>query len=141
MINVNGSLFIQIINFLFLIWILNIVLYRPIRNILRQRKEKIQSLELNIETSSSDVAEKQNTYATGIKEARAKGLAEKDALVQTAEEEEKKLIDTINRNAQTELAAVRERLAREEAAVREALMKEVDVFASQIGAKILGRAV
>jgi F-type H+-transporting ATPase subunit b len=141
MINVNGSLFIQIINFLFLIWILNIVLYRPIRNILRQRREKFQSLEQNIETSTSDVAEKQNTYTAGIKEARAKGLSEKEALVQAAEEEEKKLIDTINRNAQAELAAVRGRLAQEEAAVREALMKDVDVFASQIGAKILGRAV
>jgi F-type H+-transporting ATPase subunit b len=141
MINVNGSLFIQIINFLFLIWILNIVLYRPIRNILRQRREKFQSLEQNIETSTSDVAEKQNTYAAGIKEARAKGLSEKEALVQAAEEEEKKLIDTINRNAQAELAAVRGRLAQEEAEVREALMKDVDVFASQIGAKILGRAV
>jgi F-type H+-transporting ATPase subunit b len=141
MINVNGSLFIQIINFLFLIWILNIVLYRPIRNILRQRQEKVQGLQQNIETFTSDVTEKQNTYAAGLKEARTKGMGAKDALVQAAEEEEKKLIDQINQSAQAELASVRERLAQNEAAVRDALMKEVDVFAGQIGAKILGRAV
>lgn len=141
MINVNGSLFIQIINFLFLIWILNIVLYRPIRNILRQRQEKVQGLQQNIETFTNDVTEKQNTYAAGLKEARTKGMGAKDALVQAAEEEEKKLIDQINQSAQAELASVRERLAQNEATVRDALMKEVDVFASQIGAKILGRAV
>lgn len=141
MINVNGSLFIQIINFLFLIWILNIVLYRPIRNILRQRQEKVQGLQQNIETFTNDVTEKQNTYAAGLKEARTKGMGAKDALVQAAEEEEKKLIDQINQSAQAELASVRERLAQNEAAVRDALMKEVDVFAGQIGAKILGRAV
>ncbi len=36
---------IQIINFLIILWILNLILYRPIRNILRQRKEKIDGLE------------------------------------------------------------------------------------------------
>jgi membrane protein implicated in regulation of membrane protease activity len=44
---------IQIINFLLIIWILNLILYRPIRNIVRQRKEKIDGLELIIETYNS----------------------------------------------------------------------------------------
>ena len=41
MINIDGSLFIQIANFLVLIWILNIVVYRPIRKILIERIARI----------------------------------------------------------------------------------------------------
>ena len=49
---------IQIINFLVILWILNLILYRPIRNILRQRKEKIDGLEASIETYNEDALEK-----------------------------------------------------------------------------------
>ena len=36
------SLLFQIANFLFLIWALNTILFKPIRKILRERKEKIE---------------------------------------------------------------------------------------------------
>ena len=36
----DASVIIQIINFLFLIWVLNLIIFKPIRNILIQRKEK-----------------------------------------------------------------------------------------------------
>ena len=42
----DWTVFIQLINFLLILWILNRILYRPIRNILRQRKEKMDGLEL-----------------------------------------------------------------------------------------------
>ena len=103
----DGSLLIQIVNFVFLIWVLNMLLYRPIRKILAQRKEKIGGLELSIETSDKDALEKDQAFAAGIKEARAKGLREKEVLVQQATEEEKSIIAEINRKAQAELAEVR----------------------------------
>ena len=34
----DASVIIQIINFLFLIWVLNLIIYKPIRNIFIQRK-------------------------------------------------------------------------------------------------------
>ena len=84
----DGSVIIQIANFLLIIWILNLILYRPIRNILRQRKEKIEGLELSIETYNQDAKEKDGAFASGIKEARIKGLKEKETLLQAAAEEE-----------------------------------------------------
>ena len=44
---------IQIANFLFLIWVLNLILYRPIRRVLLQRKDKITGLEQSIQSESS----------------------------------------------------------------------------------------
>jgi len=137
----DESLLIQIANFVFLIWVLNTLLYRPIRKILAQRKEKIGGLELSIETSTQDAQEKDQAFAAGIKEARARGLKEKETLVQQAADEEKSIIAEINRNAQAELAEVRTKIKNDAQVVRKSLQEEVDNFADQICQKILGRTV
>ncbi len=136
----DGSIIIQIVNFLFAIWVLNVLLYRPIRKILTQRKEKVDGLELAIETSNKDVREKDDAFTSGIKKARARGFEEKGALLQQAADEEKSIIADINRKAQAELAQIREQIKKDTAVARESLQKEIENFANQIGEKILGRA-
>jgi len=141
MIKVDGSLFIQIVNFLFLIWVLNIVLYKPIRNILLKRKEKVEGLQQSIDISNKDASERDAAFDQGIREARAKGLKEKDSLMAAASEEEKNMIEEINKKAQADLAEVQSKIKRDAEAVRTVLQKEVDDFAKAIGQKLLGRAV
>jgi len=132
---------IQIINFLLILWILNRILYRPIRNILLQRKEKMDNLELSIQTYNEDAQEKDSAFAAGIKEARAKGLNEKEALLQAAAEEEKKIIAKINEKAQAELSDIRRKISQEAHTAKAALQTKVGEFADDICQKILGRTV
>ena len=141
MIKVDGSLFVQIANFLVLIWLLNIILYKPIRNVLIKRNEKVKGLEQNIDMFKRDAQEREDTFANGIKAARVKGLKEKEALLSTASEEEKSIIAEINQKAQTNLAEVRAKITKDTEAVRKSLQQEIDEFASAIGKKILGRTV
>jgi F-type H+-transporting ATPase subunit b len=140
MVSVDGSLFIQIFNFIFLIWILNVVLYKPIRKVLIQRNEKITGLEQRIDTVGKDVKEKDDAFSLGIKEARAKGLNEKGALLQEAADEEREIIEKINKKAQANLAEIRATIAKDVENVSESLRQELDSFANAIGQKILGRA-
>jgi F-type H+-transporting ATPase subunit b len=137
----DWTLFVQIANFLLIVWVLNIVLFKPIRNILIQRKEKVTSLEQNVETSDREAKEKNEAFDAGIRDARAKGLSEKNVLLNEAADEEKEIVDKINQKAQADLAEVREKIAKDAEAVRASLQKEIDTFASAIGEKILGRAV
>jgi F-type H+-transporting ATPase subunit b len=137
----DWTLFVQIANFLIIVWALNIILFRPIRNILIQRKERITSLEQNIETSDKGAKEKNEAFDSGIREARAKGLNEKNALLQEAADQEKEIVDKINKKAQADLAEVRKKIAKDAEAVRASLQKEIDTFANAIGEKILGRAL
>ncbi len=141
MISIDGSLFIQIVNFIILIFVLNIVLYKPIRNVLLERNKKVVGLGESIETFNKDAKEKDDAFASGIRDARVKGLKEKEALLEVASEEEKKIIAKINEKAQADLAQVRSEIAKDAEEVRAKLQKEVDVFANAIGQKILGRAV
>ena len=141
MIVIDGSVFIQIINFVFLIWVLNTVLYKPIRKVLRQRNEKVAGLEKNIDTFTRDSREKEASFELGIKDARKRGLKEKDALLQAAADEEKKIIAKINEKAQAEIAVIREKIAKDAEHVRETLQQEIEMFAEEIERKILGRPV
>jgi len=141
MLSIDGSLFIQIANFIFLIWALNIVLYRPIRRILNQRREKIDGFEENIAAFVANARQKDEAFISGDKEARAKGLKEKESLLFDAAEEEKKIIQRINQKAQADLADLKEKVARDSAVVRESLQAEIDDFANAIGQKILGRTI
>jgi len=141
MIVIDGSVFIQIINFVFLIWILNTVLFIPVRKVLRQRKEKVAGLENKIDTSTRDSREKDAAFELGIKDARKRGVKEKEALLQAAIEEEKKIIAKINEKAQTELTIIREKIAKDAERVRQTLQQEIEMFAEEIERKILGGSV
>ncbi|MBU1932150.1 ATP synthase F0 subunit B [Patescibacteria group bacterium] len=139
MIKVDVSIFMQIVNFLFLIWALNLILYKPIRKVLLKRKEKVEGLEQSIENFNINAQEKEDAFALGIKDARSKGQIEKELLLSAAQNEEKQLLEKINKKAQDDLAQMRDKIAKEAENVRSSLQNEVDAFASAIGQKILGR--
>jgi F-type H+-transporting ATPase subunit b len=141
MINIDGSLFIQIINFLFLIWVLNLLLYKPIRNIILQRKDKVSGMEQDVGQAEAKALEKNAAFADGIKDARVKGLEAKKAMMQEGEEEEKKIFSKINEKAQADLIKIKEQIAEQTKEAKTALLKDVDNFADAISEKILGRTV
>jgi F-type H+-transporting ATPase subunit b len=141
MVSLNATVFIQIINFLVLIWALNTVFYKPIRRILSQRNEKISGLEKGIDKFEHDAVEKDLALKSGIKQARENGLRNKEALEAEAREEEKKIIEKINEKARADLEEIRAKITREAESARMALLKEVDGFADDISRRILGRAV
>lgn len=141
MISIDKSLVLQIVNFVFLIWILNIVLYKPIRRMLLQRKEKISGLEKSIHTSLRDAKEKDDSLAAGVKAAMEMGLKEKEALLNSAAEDEKRILAAIQKKAEARLATVRRQIEKDAENARIALQAEVDSFAEAIGERLLGRSV
>jgi F-type H+-transporting ATPase subunit b len=140
MVDINWTVFPQIINFLVLIIALNIVLYKPIRKILLERKAKVEGLSKGIDSANRQAEEKDEAFNIGIREARAKGQKEKEAMMQAAGNEEKEIIGRIMDQAREDLAAVKSQVAKDVDAVKAALEKEVDTFADAITQKILGRA-
>jgi F-type H+-transporting ATPase subunit b len=115
-------------------------MYRPIRNILIQRREKIEGLEEAIEKFQRDAEDKDDALSQRIREARLKGKKAKEALLQEAAEQEKAMIDEINRKAQENLAKIQAKIEKDMGAVKASLLKEIDTFSKIIGQKILGRA-
>jgi len=134
------SLVYQMINFLVLLFVLNRVLYKPIRNVLLERKAKIEGMQKGAEKAQSDLVAGEDAYNEGLKQARSKGLKSKEAFIEEASKEEKEIIDRINKNAQANLAEIKKQVVQETEQARKALEAEVDTYAKAIGEKILGRA-
>jgi F-type H+-transporting ATPase subunit b len=141
MISIDGSLFIQIANFLVIIFILNMLVYKPIRTVLLQRKEKIGSLKKGIDSLVSKAREKDKAFSAGIKSARAKGLKEKEILIGDAEAQEKAIIQKINSQTRENIISVKEKIAVDTKQVSASLIQQTDEFADIITEKILGRKV
>ncbi len=140
MVDINWTVWVQIVNFLVLIFFLNILAYKPIRKILLERKAKMDGLAEGIESVGRQAEEKDTAFSAGLKDARTQGKKEKDVLLQAADDEEKAIVGRINDQAREDLAAVKARIAKDADAVKAALEKEVDTFADAITQKILGRA-
>jgi F-type H+-transporting ATPase subunit b len=134
------SLVYQMINFLILLFVLNLVLYKPIRNVLLERKAKIEGMQKGAQKASSDLVAGEDTYKDGLKQARSKGLKEKETFIEEASKEEKEIIDRINKKAQANLAEIKKQVADETGQARKVLEGEVAAYAKAIGEKILGRA-
>ena len=130
----------QMINFLILLFILNTVLYKPIRNVILERKAKVDGLEKGVEKASGDLDSQKDAYKNGLKQARSEGLRKKEGFIEEATAEEKEIIDQINKKAQANFAAIKAQVAEETGQARNALEAEVEAYAKAIGEKILGRA-
>ena len=140
MVDINWTVIPQIINFLILIFALNMVCYKPIRKVLLDRKAKVDGLTDNIASATTMSDEKDKAFSQGVREARAKGQKEKEALLNEASEEEKVIVGKIMDKAREDMATVKEQITKETDEVKAALEKEVDAFADAITQKILGRA-
>ena len=80
MLKVDYTLFVQIANFLFLLFLLNIILYRPIRKILGRRTEEMDSYQDAIGDFQNRSARHSTELEENMAEARKEGYREKENL-------------------------------------------------------------
>ena len=78
MINLNYTLFIQIIVFLTVLWVLTRFLFKPVINTLDERLEKTEGLNKKGKETEEDAKKKAEEYEAGLKEARYRALEIRD---------------------------------------------------------------
>jgi F-type H+-transporting ATPase subunit b len=136
-----GTLWIQIANFLFLLFILNIILYKPVRNILGKRKDEMDSFEEMI----GDFQDKSDRYAKELEgsriDARNSGFKEKEVLKGQGLEEEKNIVQEASSSSEEKIGKAREEIEERLANVRSSLQAQVEGFSQELAEKILGRSI
>jgi F-type H+-transporting ATPase subunit b len=137
----NYSVFIQLINFIVLLVVLNFVLYKPIRGILAKRKEKIAGLNGDITTSTEGAKSKQDELDNLRMEANRQGAQAREELKGEGQAEERKLIDAATAEMEASVAKVRKQVSEEIGKAREELKGEVQAFGRELAQKILGRSI
>lgn len=141
MLEINSSLFIQIANFLLLLIILNFILFRPIRRILKLRGDETVTLEKGIEDALGLAKRAEEGVEKGRINARKEGFAGKEALKGEALEKEKDILREAGEAVESRLQAAKLDVEAGMAEARKALDKEIAGFSRELAAKIVGRSI
>lgn len=141
MIDIDLAFVIQLVNFLVLLAVLNVLLYKPIRKVIAERKGKIADAKSRAEGVDQDVQAKMADYEARLKEMKSGAADERGALVKEAQAEETTILEAARKEASEALAAIKSRVAQEAADARAILQEQAKVLSVDICEKVLGRSL
>lgn len=141
MINLDLAFAVQIINFGLLVLVLNMLLFKPVRALLAQRRQEIQSARERAVAVDEQVESKVAQYEARLREAKAEVAARRAELVKEAQAEESGVMDKARQDAAASLSSLRDRVAKESAEARALLQKQAEALSDDICEKLLGRSL
>lgn len=140
-IDIDLSFLIQLINFLVLLAVLNVLLYKPIRKVLAERQGKIADAKSRAEGVDHDVQAKMAEYEARLKEMRSGAADERAVLIKEAQVEEAAMLESARKDASETIAAIKARIAKEAADARTILQEQAKILSVDICEKVLGRSL
>jgi F-type H+-transporting ATPase subunit b len=139
MIDIDWTLYAQIINFLLLVFLLNVVLFRPIRKALRDRQAKLLAQETEINVLTDKGRSLEDEIKEELAAARRAGAGARETLKQEGAQAEATLLEEVKRQAELEWATVEKKIKADMAKARASLKTQAQSFAQLLATKILGR--
>jgi F-type H+-transporting ATPase subunit b len=141
MITTDITLFIQVINMVILMFLLNGVLYKPVKKVLKERSGKLQGMQNEISDFEKKAADRQEEVDAKMAQASGKAKAALDSARAEAQQAGDEKLAAIKAEAD---AAKDEKLAELKTQIkgaRTSLQEGLDGFASEMAGKILGRSL
>lgn len=137
MLDINVTIFIQFINFVIAVFVLNILIIRPIREIIKKRNGIMDDLAGEADKFHSEAVSRLEAYEAQLAEARKQagenrqegkdeGLAELQAIVGNAQQNARKLLEENRKTIEGQA----------EAALSE-LRNGIDNFSTMLGNKLI----
>jgi F-type H+-transporting ATPase subunit b len=140
-IELNLAFFAQLLNFIVLILILNTFLYKPIRKILSDRRQVIESAREKTVSVDLEVQEKIALYEARLREVKAEAANMRANALKQAQAEESVLLEAARQEAMARLGTIRSRIAEESLEAKKMLTMQADVLSGEICEKVLGRSL
>ncbi len=141
MVDINSSLFIQIVNFLALIFILNVLLYKPILGIMDRRQGIFDSTEAEIKRLQDTIDQKMAEYEAKIAQAKGEAMAQRNEIQKEGAEKGKEILDGAKAEIQKMMDDFHVRLTQEVDGARTVLRSQSERISKEIAEKVLGRGV
>lgn len=137
-IDLNVTLFIQLANFLITIVVLNYLLIKPVRDQIAARGAFTASYTADIEKFTAEASEKITAYEAALADARSQASVNRDAIKAQGLTKEQELLQVAQADAQNFLRDSRKETANEAKKAMKTLLSQVNDYAAQAMAKILG---
>jgi len=122
-------------------FLLNIVLYKPILRILSEREKKIKDAQQKTREFSDETQKLISSYNEKIQAAKIEAMTEKNNAKKDAVEKANIIIEESRKNAENNLMNVKNQISKEIGDARKELEPELDKMAMTIAEQVLGRKV
>ncbi len=136
----DKTIFIQGLNFLVMVFLLNVVLIKPVREIIKKRKGLMADQLNQIEDFNESAGKKVADYEAQLTEARKEANDIRNAAKDAGVAEEHALLSEAGKEASSTIQAARAEIKSQVKDAIDQLTKDVEKYAEQATGKILGQA-
>lgn len=140
MLDVNITLVIQLVNFIITLVVLDFLLIKPIRGIVRKRRDLANSMLADAETFTSDAAGKLGAYEAALGKAREEAAALRETRRGEGAAKETSLLETARADAQAFLQSSREETRAAVAATTADMEKRIPALSDMVVARLLDKS-
>ncbi len=141
MIEVDKTLLIQVVNFLVLMFVLNVILYKPIMKIMDSRQKRIDDANEEVRELDETVQEKVADYEERLRRARAEAMEQREAIKNEGTEKATEIIGQARAEVGEMIQGFKTKVAAEKEEARQVLHRQTRRIALEISEKVLGRSV
>ena len=139
MVDLNGTLVLQILNFIVLVLILAKYAYKPLLETMEERKRRIENDLVNAEQARAEATSMKAEYAAQLQEARKEAQAIIETAKQQAEAESQAQIKELRAQLVKEKELARQEIEREREKAMQQIRAEVVNLSVEVAAKLIGK--
>ncbi len=137
----TGKFLWSIVNFLVLLFILKKLLYKPLLQMLDERKNAIEEAITNAETAKTEAEKLRKDYETRLAEARQEAQDIIAKATKLGEEVKQEIVTSAQNEATKAIQRAQEEIARERDRAVAALRDEVATLAVLAAGKVIGKTI
>ncbi|MEI8173276.1 MAG: ATP synthase F0 subunit B [Deltaproteobacteria bacterium] len=141
MVSLDSTILIQMINFLLLIFILNLLLYKPILGIMDKRKKQFQDTEDEIRGINLTIEERMAAYEEKVRLAKMDALNRKIDILKEGSDQAKSIIDAARGEIPGMMEQFNKEINKEVTEARRILADQSRKMSLDIAEKLLGRSI
>ena len=139
LISINETLIVQVIGFLLFLFVINRIMFRPLRNVMSDRDIHIERVKRDITQAQKDVA----SFTSQIREqetaTRQEAMELKDDLEAAGSQQAKEIFESVKKEIAADRQKVQQEIETRIAKERKAVKKESGDLALDIIEKIIDR--
>jgi F-type H+-transporting ATPase subunit b len=135
------TLLIQMVTFLVLVYILNLLLYKPVLKIIDRRKKQLEELENEIKLFNESVDKKASEYEEKLKQAKTNASELKKEIIKEGSDQAKSVVDAVRVEIPLMTQEFQQKMDKEMQAARKILNNQSQKLSLEIAGKVLGRSI
>jgi F-type H+-transporting ATPase subunit b len=135
------TLFVQMVIFLALVFVLNILLYKPILSIIDRRKKQLEESENEIKLFNESVEKRVAEYEEKLKQAKIKASELKKEIIKEGVNQAKNIVDAVRNEIPAIAREFQQKMDKEVEKAKLILDGNSQGLSMEIARKILGRPV